>query len=276
MTEVGTVFSLFQQVFSQILGLAHFVGIHALGGRNQDVSDVIFDCIVDVKAGLVGQESIDFTFRNVDLGFDFTFTQTLHRDLAADLFTELIERNFIVGQTLTKLSDRQLVLSGDLFDRDIDQCVIDTNTRFTSTLLNGTVHDQVFEHLSLQLRHRRQLDVLATQVQSGRMYAFVQFIGRDHIGVNNSHNAVERLRVDRLVGSEGRRRTNACGDGGKQRQFGHFIHSSHITPFVPAQPMLHGNPECCVAIHLTDSYQSNPNPSILIGYRSLCHSDRRP
>ena len=85
------------------------------------------------------------------------------RDFVADLLAEGGEGDAVGHQTLTELVDRQVVLTGDLLDGGVDHLVVDADAGFAGALLDGAFEDQAFKHLSAELLHRRELDVLAAQ-----------------------------------------------------------------------------------------------------------------
>ena len=64
-----------------------------------------FGRVVRGEASFFGQVRIDFTLRNVNLGVDFTFAQTLGRDFVADLIAERVECDAIGGEALAQLFD---------------------------------------------------------------------------------------------------------------------------------------------------------------------------
>ena len=91
LTKVFTIFGVINDIFSQVAGVRQFARSHAFRNRNDDLSNVVLNAVIHIKARLIGQEGINFTFRNIDLFIHFTLTQTLRDDLVADFFSKLRE-----------------------------------------------------------------------------------------------------------------------------------------------------------------------------------------
>ena len=212
--------------------LLELFGVVGMVDRDQDVLDVEFRRVARREAGLLGEVGVDFTFGNLDLGVDLAFAQALRRDFVADLLAEGGEGDAVGHQTLTELVDRQVVLTGDLLDGGVDHLVVDADAGFAGALLDGAFEDQAFKHLGAELLHRRELDVLAAQVDGDDVRALLKLAVRDDVVVDDRHDAVEfdvaGLRLD--DGSRLRRFGNGLlgGEGGAEGGHAHRQHGNGL------------------------------------------------
>ena len=101
------------------------------------------------------------------------------------------ERHAVGGETLVEFVDREIVLTGDLFDRGVHHLVVDADAGFLGALHDGAFRDQTVEHLGAQGFHGRQLNVLTAQIDRDHMGAVLEFTLRDDVLIDDGHDAVE-------------------------------------------------------------------------------------
>ena len=166
-----------------------------------------------LEARLLGEIRIDLALGDFDLLRHFALAQALRRDFVADFIAEGREGDAVGEKPLTELFNREIILPRNLLDRGVHHLVVHADARLTGALQNRAFGNEALEDLRAQKLHRRQLNILAAQVDRHRMHALLKLVLGDDVVVDDGDDAVEFARF------EGSRRLSGFSRGcGRSRR----------------------------------------------------------